>query len=76
MLVEWADDGRVDDAERLTEALGLLAVGRWERAHQQLADLLADQESPEAHDGMGSRMRVEGIAANPSGRQELYKLKA
>ena len=40
-------------AEQLVEAEELLAVGRWEQARQQLADLLADQESPEAHDGMG-----------------------
>ena len=43
-------------AEQLVEAEGLLAVGRWEHACQRLADLLADQESPEAHAGLGTAL--------------------
>jgi DNA-binding CsgD family transcriptional regulator/tetratricopeptide (TPR) repeat protein len=46
----------VDHDERLTEARGLLAIGRWEGAQRVLADLIADQDSPEAHDGMGTAL--------------------
>ena len=50
------DDRGVGYAEQLVEAEGLLAVGRWEHARQRLADLLADQESPEAHAGLGTAL--------------------
>ena len=43
-----------DDALRsATESLGL---GRWEQARQQLTGILAEQESPEALEGMGTAL--------------------
>jgi DNA-binding NarL/FixJ family response regulator len=46
----------VEDVGRLTEAERLLAAGRWEQARQLLADVLAQQESPDAHHGIGTAL--------------------
>ena len=43
-------------AEHLVEAQGLLAAGHWEQARQQLGEVLAEHESPEAHDGLGTAL--------------------
>jgi DNA-binding CsgD family transcriptional regulator len=43
-------------AEDLVVAKGLLTTGQWEQARRQLGDLLAQHESPEAHDGMGTAL--------------------
>jgi ATP/maltotriose-dependent transcriptional regulator MalT len=51
-----ADDGRVTYDVSLLAARESLAHGRWEQARQQLAALLADRESPEALDGMGTAL--------------------
>ena len=46
----------MEHAEQLIEAQELVAAGQWEQARQRLAGLLAVQESPEAHDGMGAAL--------------------
>ena len=43
-------------AEHLVEAKDLLATGHWEQARQRLSALLAEDESPEAHDGLGTAL--------------------
>jgi hypothetical protein len=43
-----------DDA--LRSATESLALGRWEHARQQLTAILAEQESPEALEGMGTAL--------------------
>ena len=55
-VVGSADDEDMEHAEQLIEAQELVAAGRWEQARQRLAGLLAVQESPEAHDGMGTAL--------------------
>ena len=51
-----AENGNVTYAESLSEAQELLKAGRWEQALPRLAELLAERESPEAHDGMGTAL--------------------
>ncbi len=53
---ESAENGGVSYADSLAGAQELLAAGRWDEALPRLAELLAERESPEVHDGMGTAL--------------------